>query len=445
MSSTGEDASAGDSGLPRRLRKNRAFNIFWLGQGLSLLGGSVTLLALPILILDATGSIAQMGALTAVSAAFGIGAGTFAGHIVDRMDRRKIMIFSEVARAVALGMVPLIWLIEPQIWLLYAVTAVTSVLKTIFDVAYVTVVPNLVDADDLITANGRLQGTYAMVGILGPVLAGIMAAGVGPSWALGVNGATFLVSAVTLVFVQLRRGDGNEAGEEDSKGPVRENFLVGFTFLWNHPAMRALTLLLTALTFLTLGATDLLIYRVQKDLERGADVLGYVVAVSGLGSIVAAVLAGALRRVIGFGACWLASVLLIGSAVALIGNSRNLVVIALMSAVFMFGITLAGVLSMTLRQQVAPDHLLGRVTAAFWTVHNASGPVGAAVVTVGAARLGVPSVSLMGGLFCLVIFFVGIFTPLRVARPELIQPTPPSTPGSVPEPGSAKPSLETDR
>ncbi|MGQ4727681.1 MULTISPECIES: MFS transporter [Streptomyces] len=441
-----EGASAGDSELPRQLRKNRAFNIFWLGQGLSLLGGSMTLLALPILILDATGSIAQMGALTAVSAAFGIGAGTFAGHIVDRMDRRNTMIFSEVARAVALGLVPLIWLIEPQIWLLYVVTAVASVLKTVFDVAYVTAVPNLVDADDLTAANSRLQGTYAVAGILGPVLAGIIAAGVGPAWALGVNGATFLVSAVTLVFVRLRRTDElNGATEDDPRGPVRDNFLVGFTFLWNHSAMRALTFLLTALTFLTLGATDLLIFRVQQDLEQGADVLGYVIAVSGLGSIVAAVLASVLRRVVGFGACWLASVLLIGAAVALIGNSRNLVIIALMSAVFMFGITLAGILSMTLRQQVTPDHLLGRVTAAFWTVHNASGPVGAAVVTVGAARLGVPSVSLMGGLFCLVIFLVGIFTPLRVARPELIPPKSPSKPGSVPAPGPAKPSLEKDR
>ncbi|MET9319616.1 hypothetical protein ABZX75_05380 [Streptomyces sp. NPDC003038] len=62
-----------------------------------------------------------------------------------------------------------------------------------------------------------------------------------------------------------------------------------------------------------------------------------------------------------------------------------------------------------------PDHLLGRVTSAFWTVHNASGPVGAAALTVLAARHGVPAVSVAAGAFCLLILGAGLLTPLRAA------------------------------
>ncbi|WP_256987396.1 hypothetical protein [Streptomyces sp. BR123] len=79
---------------------------------------------------------------------------------------------------------------------------------------------------------------------------------------------------------------------------------------------------------------------------------------------------------------------------------------------------------MTLRQEVTPDRLLGRVTSAFWTVHNASGPVGAAVLTVLAARRGVPAVSVAAGAFCLLIVVAGLLTPLRgggrtAARPAV--------------------------
>lgn len=109
------------------------------------------------------------------------------------------------------------------------------------------------------------------------------------------------------------------------------------------------------------------------------------------------------------------------------GVSRSVPVIAVLAAVFMFGMTLGGVTSMTLRQEVTPGHLLGRVTSAFWTVHNASGPVGAAVLTALADGHGVPAVSLVGGAFCLLILGAGLLTPLRTARDGAAGAVPPAT------------------
>ncbi|MFC9294800.1 MFS transporter [Streptomyces sp. NPDC057011] len=407
------------------MRRNRDFNVFWLGQTLSVLGGSVSLLALPLLVLEATGSVVQMGVLTVVSGATGIGTGMFAGYAVDRVDRRRLMIVCDLARAVLLGAVPLLWWAGgPRIWLLYVLTALTAVLKTLFDVAYVTAVPNLVRTEDLTAANARLMGTFAFGTLLGPVAAGLLAAAVGPDRALAVDGATFLVSAVSLVWVRFSRPAG---GPADRAGPVpgsarrgvlREVFVVGFRFLWGHPLLRPLTVLLTLLTFVTMGATDLLIYRIRHDLGRDSATLGYVIAVSGIGAVAAAATAGALRRILGFGTCWLAAVAMIGAGIAVTGVSRSVPLIAVLAAVFMFGITLGGVSSMTLRQEVTPDHLLGRVTSAFWTVHNASGPVGAAVLTLLAARHGVPAVSLACGAFCLLILGAGLLTPLRGSRAD---------------------------
>ncbi|MFD5414272.1 MFS transporter [Streptomyces nojiriensis] len=401
------------------LRRNKDFTVFWLGQALSVLGGSVSMLALPLLVLHATGSIVQMGLVTVVSSATSIGAGIFAGYVVDRVDRRRLMIVCDLVRAVLLGAVPLVWWVAgPQIWLLYVLTALAAVLRTLFDVAYVTAIPNLVRTQDLTVANGRLMGTFALGSLLGPVVAGFLTAGVGADWALALDGATFLVSAASLGWVRFTArpaGDGaDKAGA--GAGMFREMFVVGFRFLWSHPLLRPLTVGLTVLTFVTMGATDLLIYRVQHDLGRDSATLGYVIAISGAGSVAAALGAGRLRRLLGFGTCWLASIAMIAVGVAVTGVSRSVPVIAALAAVFMFGITLGGICSMTLRQEVTPDHLLGRVTSAFWTVHNASGPVGAAVLTLLAARHGVPAVSLAGGALCLLILGGGLLTPLRGSR-----------------------------
>ncbi|WP_439145539.1 MFS transporter [Streptomyces virginiae] len=407
------------------LRRNKDFTVFWLGQALSVLGGSVSMLALPLLVLHATGSLVQMGLVTVVSSATSIGAGVFAGYVVDRLDRRRLMIVCDLVRAVLFGAVPLVWWVAgPQIWLLYVLTALAAVLRTLFDVAYVTAIPHLVRTQDLTAANGRLMGTFALGSLLGPVVAGFLTAGVGADWALALDGATFLVSAASLVRVRFTARPAGDEPDKDKAGSgagagagvFREMFVVGFRFLWSHPLLRPLTVGLTVLTFVTMGATDLLIYRVRHDLGRDAATLGYVIAVSGAGSVAAALSAGRLRRLLGFGTCWLASVAMIAVGVTVTGVSRSVPVIAALAAVFMFGITLGGICSMTLRQEVTPDHLLGRVTSAFWTVHNASGPVGAAVLTLLAARHGVPAVSLAGGALCLLVLGGALLTPLRGSR-----------------------------
>ncbi|MFG2616323.1 MFS transporter [Streptomyces sp. NPDC048507] len=403
---------------PEPLGRNRDFTVFWLGQALSVIGGSISLLALPLLVYEATGDVAQLGLLTAVCGATGIATSTFAGSVVDRTDRRRLMIGCDLLRAVLLCALPLLWLWPgaPRIWLLYALSVPVVVLKTLFDVAYVTAVPGLVPPRDLTAANGRLMSTFALGTLLGPLAAGLITTGADAGLALAVDGATFAVSALSLRWVRFgRHGDGR--GRAAARGGFRETFLTGFRFLWAQPVLRSLTVLLTLLTFVTVGATDLLVYRIREDLGRSAATLGYVIAVSGTGAVAASFAAGPLRRALGFGTCWLGSTALIGLGVVLTGVSRSLPVIALAAAVFMFGLTLGGVCSMTLRQEITPGPLLGRVTSAFWTVHNASGPVGAAVLTLLAARHGVPVVSLGAGALCLLIVGAGLLTPLRGSRP----------------------------
>lgn len=128
------------------LTRNRNFNVFWAGQTFSFLGDSVSIVAIPLLMLQITGSLTQMGVVTALYGVGSLVAGIAAGPLVDRFDRRKLMVRCDLGRAIVYALVPLgWWLAGPQLWLIYAVALAGSALAMVFGVAYITAVANLVD------------------------------------------------------------------------------------------------------------------------------------------------------------------------------------------------------------------------------------------------------------------------------------------------------------
>ncbi|MGI5150588.1 MFS transporter [Plantactinospora sp. CA-294935] len=420
------------------LWRSRDFPLFWAGQALSALGDSFSLLAVPLLVLHATGSVARMGLLTGLVGAASVAAGIFAGHLVDRVDRRLLLLGCDLFRAVGYASIPAIWFFAPQLWLLYLVAPACAAAGMVFQVGYVAAVPALVGPARITRANGQLYATYATAGIIGPVLAGLLSSAVGPTAALAVDAGTFALSALGLCFVRFRSRPTHRAGdtaaetapaEVPDSGPTPgaragrtgwSDLLVGIRFLWRHPVLRTLTVLLSFLTFLTIGLTDVFIYHVKHDLGGSDRTVGHVLAAAAGGTIVAALLVAPVRRSLGFGTCWIGAYALGGLAVAGAGLTRDVPALALLVAAYTFGTSLAGICSMSLRQQVTPDHLLGRVTSAFWTLHSALGPLGAAVLTGAVARYGTAPVCLAAGLTCLGIAAVGTLTPIRVPRPELV-------------------------
>ncbi|WP_432924218.1 MFS transporter [Microbispora sp. CA-135349] len=407
---------------PRPLWRNRNFTVFLGVQTLSVAGDSFSLLAMPLLVLRATGSVVQMGLLTGLAGAASILAGIFAGVLADRVNRRALLIACDAVRALVYALVPLAWLLSPQIWLLYVVVPIGAALGMVFQVAYVTVVPGLVAEGQIMKANSRLYGTYSLANITGPVLAGLVSAMYGPSAAIAADAGSFAVSAVGLCFVRPRSRSAVAGGEAPPSVPRAgwDDVLVGARFLWRHPALRSLTVLLSLLTFLTLGLNDLIIFHLKHDLGQPDSAAGYVLASAAVGSMAAAVFAGFARGRLGFGACWIGSYALCGVAIALIGLSATVPTVAVTATVLLFCRGTAGICSMSLRQEVTPDRLLGRVTSAFWTIHAALGPVGAALLTWGAARYGVVVVCLAAGITCVATALCATLTPIRHPRPELL-------------------------
>ncbi|MFI0773838.1 MFS transporter [Streptomyces sp. NPDC021212] len=413
----------GAAAKPVPLWADRDFTVFWCGQTLSELGNAFALVALPLLVLDATGSVARMGLLTAVAGAASIVTGLFAGILVDRLPRRQLMIVCDVVRVVLFALIPVSWAVAgPQVWLLYVVMAAAAVFDMVFKVTYVAAVPNLVDPERIIEANGRLQTTNAIAFIVGPMLAGGLSGLLGPTAAIAVDAAGFAASALALSLIRFRVAarDATPSAEATGWGGAKREFLAGFVFLWRSPVLRWLTVLLTGVSLLGLGMTDVFIYQIREGLDAGDRTVGVVMGVAGAGTVLAAVLLPVLRRTWGFGVCWLGSYTLCGLALGMLSRSTTVWGTTVAVLCYQFGMALAGISSMSLRQAVTPDHLLGRVTSAFWTLHNALAPLGAAGLTALVARFGVRAPLLGSAALFLLIVAVGACTPIRQRAPGTV-------------------------
>ncbi|ANP50303.1 MFS transporter [Streptomyces griseochromogenes] len=406
-----KSASASTARSPGR---RRDFGIFWVAQTLSVLGDSFSLIALPLLVLEATGSVARMGLLTAVGGAASVLAAVFAGVVVDRVDRRRLLIICDLARMVLYGLIPLVWVFGPHIWVLYVVLPVCEAVGMFFSVGYVTAVRGLVGTDRLTEANGRLNSTAAAAGVLGPLFAGLVAAWTGPTAAVAVDAASFAVSAACLSVVRLAPRPADD-GPDPRRGTVWQDLRTGVAFLRRHPVLRTLTVLLFVFGFLTLGLTDLLIYHLKHDLGHRDGTVGTVLAVGALGTIAGSLLVARLRRLMGFGPLWIGSVAVGGLAVAGIGAATTVPAVAALTVAFLACVAMAGTCSMSLRQEITPEHLLGRVTSAYWTLTYAAAPVGAAVLTWAAESHGTTSVALVTGASCVLIAAAALVTPVRRA------------------------------
>lgn len=389
------------------------FRAFWLAQTLSVAGDSFSLIAMPLLVLHTTGSVAVMGLLTGAAGVATVLAGLFAGVVVDRVDRRRLLIGCDLARCLLLATVPLAWLLpEPPVWLLFAVLPLSAAIGMFFQVAAVTAVRGLVGPARVTQANGRIFATTALASVLGPALAGTVSAALGPAAAIAADAGTFAASAGCLALVRLA------PLRPSSRGRLRDEFSAGARFLLRQPVLRPLTALLTVFLLLTFGLTDVVIFRLKDGLGASDGTVGLVLALGAVGTAIGASVVSSLRRALGFGACWIGSTAVGALSVLGLTVASSVPVVCALVAVYFASLSVGGICSMSLRQQVTPEPLLGRVTSAFWTIHFSLGPIGAAGLTALAGRFGTTTAFAVAGGGALAVAALALATPVRLARPE---------------------------
>jgi MFS family permease len=406
------DAPDEAAGTVEPLRRNRDFWTVLLGQGVSSFGDSITNTALPLLVLSLTGSGFIMGIVNVLSTLPDLLVGLFAGAYADRWDRRKMMFGADLGRALLTALIPIsVWLDGPTIPLILLVTFPTQVLRVLWLAAYTACVPGLVGRPQVARASAVFEAVFNIGWIVGPAIAGLLAATIGPGPTIALDALTFLISAGAMLLV--RRPLRAERHEESHiLADIRE----GVRFVAREPTLRAVLALWTTTSIITAGLTTALIFHITIDRDLGAGVVGLVLSAFAVGSLAGSVVAArlAIKRV---GLVMLAGALGMGLSLVIAAAGAPVWVIVAVSLFAGLLNTNVLVAYITLRTLLSPDVLLGRVGATARTLSVGLMPVGALVTgilldTVG----GAVTLTLMGSLLVVAAAAFSLMPNVRNAR-----------------------------
>jgi MFS family permease len=339
--------------------RNRDFLALWLGQIISQIGDSFTFLALLITVNRLTGSTVAMGvmmiSLTLPQLLFSL----VAGVIVDRVDRKWVMIISDLLRGVCVLAFLTVRTAE-QVYIFYIVGFLLSSVSVFFLPAKTAMIPRIIKGDqELLSANALSQTVRVVALLVGPALAGFAIAWLGATVAFVVDSLTYFVSALAIVSI---RTSGKTTDESRvGVAMVWRRLTEGFSYtLRNNTILGIVVTLLVA--FLGVGAIEVLfVPYLQGEFGSGAEGVGFVQTAQGLGMLVGSVIVGnlaarfRLTRII----AW--SIVLLGIAIVACGLASRFVIIPMTT--FIAGLSLAPLNASlsTLMQVTVPDDKLGRV------------------------------------------------------------------------------------
>jgi DHA3 family tetracycline resistance protein-like MFS transporter len=347
------------------------------------------------------------------------------GVFADRYDRRKLMVAADLVRAAALGGIAALSAAGVlELWHIAALVVFVGAGDAFFNPASTALLPDLVPDDDLPAANA-FAGMYrpVMVRMIGPALAGLVVAALGPAPAFAVDAASFVVSAAAVWSIRTRpaRRENVDHSLRATVAEVRE----GFRFTRSTPWIWA-TLLSAMFSLLVfVGPVEVLVpFVIKNKLGLGPEELGLIFAAGGVGSLVMSVLIGVLglprRRVTVMYAGFAFGVGLTALYGAMTSLWQALAISFVLQASFMLG----QVIWTTMLQQLVPRELLGRVSSLDWLMSIGLVPVSYALTGPVSAVLGPDMTLILAGLLG-AVFMGGLLLVPGVRDPERIPPPQP--------------------
>jgi uncharacterized protein YbdZ (MbtH family)/predicted MFS family arabinose efflux permease len=356
------------------LIRNRNYQLLWGSQTLSEFGVSTVNIAFPLLVLAATRSAAASGLVLGTAAAASLVAGLPAGALVDRWNRKKIMLACEAAQALAaISVVGAVWFDLVSVPHLVLVAAVFGVCGALFEPAEEASLPNVVPDKQLSTAVA-MNSARGYLGHLSGAAAGGFLFAVGRLIPFAVDALTHLAALVALSFLRLPK-------RAAAKAPVRHlgrEIAVGLGWVWRQPRIRLIALCAVGLNlFFSAYYIIIIVLAVRRGVPAGQ--IGIMAAMLGVGGLLGAVAAPYLYRVLSpyqsvIGVFWALTAL---TPVAVFVSNGYL-----MGALFATMAFLAPTANTTINTYLlllTPDELRGRMSSVVAVVVGTAGAIGPAL------------------------------------------------------------------
>jgi MFS family permease len=278
--------------------RNRDYTLLWSGQMISAVGSQVSLLALPILIFSITRSPAATGIASALRGVPYVLLMLPAGALVDRWDRRRVMLVSDTIRTLALGSIPVAALLgHLGVAQIYAVTLVEGTLEVFFSLADTASLPRIVGPARLPEATAQYELLNSASVLAGPPLEGLFFS-TGAAVPFLADALSYAVSVASVLLIRTPL-HSERSGEPISARQIVHEVREGMVWLWHAPVIRFLALLTSGLMFSTFGYSLIIIVRANQ--EHASNVaIGLIFGAGGIGAMVGAALAAPIQARFGF-------------------------------------------------------------------------------------------------------------------------------------------------
>lgn len=355
-------------------RLDGRFYTLWAGQIVSQFGDYVAFLTVPLFVAQLTHRALDFGLVYAAETLPALLFGILGGVLLDRFPLRPLLIFADIGRAVGFVLLAIVaGLDQPEVWMIVILAFVVGTFAASFTAGLRAFLPIIMPSELLPTANARLVLSQQTLFLLGPAAGGFIVALVGFQASYYINAMTFLVSAITMAFLQ----DVPRRLLEPATGYFAQA-KEGFSYLWHETRLRAVTLAGGVVNFTVAFLEAMLVLIGGRLLGLDApQEFGVFFLFFGLGAVIGALAAPAISRAIGLGPSMVVGLFVFGIGFFALSISDGSATTYLVLVVIGLGPPIANIALTTIRQLFTPDHLLGRVTAASRAVVWGTLPLGA--------------------------------------------------------------------
>lgn len=407
----------------------RAYPLLWGGTASANLADGITLAAAPLLAAALTRDPALVSGLVVAQRLPWFLFVLFSGVVVDRFDRRTLLILGNAVRLLALGGVTVaLGLGVRELWILYVAAFLLGTAETVVDNASLAILPSLVRRERTSDANGRLFATQSILNELaGPPL-GALIFSLSALASFATGSATYLLAMV--IYFLLPRST-RPAAEAAPHPPVFTALREGLRWFRTSRLLVTFATLAGIINFSTAAVLAILVLFTQDRLGLNDAGFGLLLAIEALGGIPAGFLASAIIRRLGEAAVMILSTLSAGLGYLAIAIFENVWVVGAVMVIVGFGFTLGNVVAITVRQTIVPDGMLGRVTSVYRLIAIGAAPLGALAGGLLARAFGLGAPFWVAGalMTALALVTAPLFWRLDIPRTSAVAPAQDPSPG----------------
>ena len=412
--------------------RNADFVRLWVGETISQFGTQVSLLAIPLVavtLLDASPfEVAALGTIEFLPfILFSLPAGAW----VDRLRRRPVLIAGDIGRAIALATVPIAYVLGVlTMTQLYVIGFVVGTLTVLFDVAYQSYLPSLVERDQLVDGNGKLEASRTIAQSAGPALGGGLIGLVTAPLAILADAVSFVTSGLFILAIRRHEPAPDRHADEHGRprGSLRQEVGDGLRYVLGNPYLRGIAASTATANFFNNIATATFIVFAVRELSLSAGEIGIIIGLGNIGAVIGALIAHRLARRFGVGRTIIGSTALGGPGLLLYALApREFPVPFLIAGAFFIGFesVVYNINQVSFRQAITPTSMQGRMNATMRFIVWGTIPIGSILGGVVATLFGLRTAIWVGAAGMVLALVPLLLSPVRSLRD---MPTPAEDP-----------------